>query len=218
MSRPWTGYIAGAAFALYAAAGAVAYAQPAPSPAVAQDPGRPDHHARTVILREGDGDDHAMIVRGGRDGEEPMHRTMMHHAMMGHGMMGGGDPAEHLRTMLQLKPSQEPALTAFLVATLPRGDPTRSMEMAEHDGAATTPRRLAELEKRMAEHTAAMHIRVEATRRFYDQLEPSQKKVFDALPLPILGPMMGPPMKVRMDMPPMHAMPPMPPKAPPPRS
>ena len=86
--------------------------------------------------------------------------------------------------------------------------------MAEHDGAATTPQRLAQMEKRMAEHTAALHIRVEATRRFYDQLEPSQRKVFDALPMP----MMGPPMKVRMDMPPMHAMPPMQPKAPPPRS
>lgn len=182
MSRPWTGYIAGAAFALYAVAGAAAYAQPAPPPA---------------------------------DAQEPMHHMMVRHGMMGHDMMAhGGDPAEHLRTMLQLKPSQEPALTAFLAATLPRGDPAHRMEMAEHDGAATTPQRLAQMEKRMAEHTAALHIRVEATRRFYDQLEPSQKKVFDALPMP----MMGPPMKVRMDMPPMHAMPPMQPKAPPPRS
>ncbi|WP_309605117.1 Spy/CpxP family protein refolding chaperone [Phenylobacterium sp.] len=214
MSRPWTGCIAGAAFALYAAAGAAAYAQPAPSPAEAQDPGRPGHHVRTVIVGEGEADGHTMVIRSGHDGEGSRHHMMMRHDMM----RPGGDPAEHLRTMLQLKPGQEAALTAFLAATLPRRDQGQRMEMAEHDGAATTPQRLAEMEKHMAEHTAAMHIRIEATRRFYDQLEPSQKKVFDALPMPMMGPMMGPPMKVRMDMPPVHAMLPMPPKAPPPRS
>ena len=177
-----------------------------------------------MILREGEGDDHTLTVHGGPDGEGPMHpmmrhhMMMMHHGMMGHGMLQGGDPAEHLRTMLQLKPGQEAALTAFLAATLPRRDQQHRMEMAEHAGATTTPQRLADIEKHMAEHTAAMHIRVEATRRFYDQLEPSQRKVFDALPMPMMGPMMGPPMKVRMDMPPMHAMPPMQPKPPPPRS
>ncbi|MDB5435333.1 MAG: hypothetical protein JWR47_1590, partial [Phenylobacterium sp.] len=87
----------------------------------------------------------------------------------------------------------------------------------------TTPQRLAEMEAQMAAHTAAMHVRIEATKRFYDQLEPSQKKVFDELPMLMIGPM-GPmmpmgPMKVMVNMerrPPMPPMPPMPPKAPPP--
>ncbi|MDB5499037.1 MAG: hypothetical protein JWP28_3068 [Phenylobacterium sp.] len=133
------------------------------------------------------------------------------------------DAAEHLRTMLQLKASQEPALAAYLAAVKPAHEHEHMVEMSDHHDAKTTPQRLAEMEAQMAAHTAAMHVRIEATKRFYDQLEPSQKKVFDELPMLMIGPM-GPimpmgPMKVMVNMerrPPMPPMPPMPPKAPPP--
>jgi len=92
-----------------------------------------------------------------------------------------------------------------------------------HGGAPkTTPQRLADMETRLAEQTAQGKARIEATRKFYDQLEPSQKKVFDELPMP--GPMMIMPgmgnmrVMVNMDgMPPMHhmdRMPPLPPLPP----
>ena len=190
MSRPGTGYIAGAAFALYAVAGAAAYAQPAPA-----DHPRMERQERTVIIHHG--------------GEGHEHMAMMRH--------GGENPAEHLRTMLQLKAGQEAALTAYLAAIHPAQDHKPMVEMAGHDGAKTTPQRLAEMETRMTEHTAAMHARIEATKRFYDQLEPSQKKVFDELPMMMgaMGPM-GPNMMMMHGPPGPHMapMPPMPPKAP----
>lgn len=204
MSRPWTGYIAGAAFALSAATAAAAYAQAAP-PADPGDHARVERQERTVIIRHGDdGDEHTMVM-------------MRHHGM---------DQAEHLRTMLQLKPSQEPALAAYMAAVKPEHGHEHVVEMSSHGEGKTTPQRLADMEAELAAHTAAMHTRIEATKRFYDQLEPSQKKVFDELPMLMIGPM-GPmmpmgPMKVRMEMPPMPPMPPVapaPPKAPaPPRS
>jgi hypothetical protein len=134
--------------------------------------------------------------------------------------------------MLQLKPSQEAALAAYLAAIKPEHDHEHLVEMSDHE-AKTTPQRLAEMEAEMARHTAAMHARVEATRRFYDQLEPSQKKVFDELPM-LMGPMMPMgPMKVMVNMrgmphmgfppdrieppvPPLPPAAPKPPRAPPP--
>lgn len=208
MARPWMGYLAGAAFALSTAGAAAAYAQAAPAPGA--EPGDHAHmqrEERTVIVRHGgDGDEHTMM--------------MMRH--------GGADQAEHLRTMLQLKPTQEAALTAYLAATRSGHDHQHIVEMSDHHDAKTTPQRLAEMEARMAEQAAVAHTRIEATRKFYDQLEPSQKKVFDALPMLMIGPM-GPmmpmgPMKVMvnmegMHMPPLPPVPPVPPKAPvPPRS
>ncbi|MDB5434865.1 MAG: hypothetical protein JWR47_1122, partial [Phenylobacterium sp.] len=153
MSRPWMGYLAGAAFALSAATAAAAYAQAEPG-----DHARVERQDRTVIIRHGDGDDaNAMYVRHGG---------------------AHVDAAEHLRTMLQLKPSQEPALAAYLAAVKPAHEHEQMVEMSDHRDAMTTPQRLAEMEAQMAAHTAAMHVRIEATKRFYDQLEPSQKKVF----------------------------------------
>jgi periplasmic protein CpxP/Spy len=194
MSRPWMGYLAGAAFVLSAATAVTAYAQAEPG-----DHARAERQDRTVIIRRGDGDDaDAMYVRHGGT-----------HT----------DAAEHLRTMLQLKPSQEPALAAYMAAVKPAHEHEHIVEMSDHRDAKTTPQRLADMEAQMAAHTAAMHGRVEATRRFYDQLEPSQKKVFDEMPI-MMGPMMPMgPMKVMVNMqhmPPMPPTPPMPPKAPPP--
>jgi hypothetical protein len=227
MSRPWMGYLAGAAFALSAAGAAAAYAQAAP-PAPGGERVREE---RTVIIR-GDGDEQTTVVRRG-DGEE---RRMLMRRGEGHGEGAGErrvmimrhgerDPAEHLRTLLQLKPSQEAALSAYLAATRPDHAHEHFVEMSDHEGAKTTPQRLGEMEKRMAERAARGHARIDATRRFYDQLEPSQEKVFDELPMLIgpMGPMMPMgPMRLMVNMermpamPPMRAMPPRPPRAPPP--
>jgi len=201
MSRPWLGYLAGAAFVVSAATSATAYAQAAPAPT--------DHkqvEERTVIIRH-----------GGDDQDHREQRMIVRH--------GNQDPAEHLRTMLQLKPAQEPALAAYLAAVKPDHEHDRIVEMSDRGDAKTTPQRLADMETQLAQHTAAMHARIEATKRFYDQLEPSQKKVFDELPMLMIGPM-GPmmpmgPMKVmvnmdgrRIDFPPDRVLPPIPPAPP----
>ena len=194
MSRARMGYLAGTAFVLTAATAATAFAQPGGAPEVGAR-----HEGRTVIVRTDDGDrDHSerhVIIR-----------------------RGGEDPTEHLRTMLQLKPSQEAALAAYVAAVRPEHRHEHMMEMSDRGDATTTPQRLAEMEARMAEQAAQGHARIAATRKFYDQLEPSQKKVFDELPMLMLGPR-GPmmpmgPMKVMVNMPAMPPMPPMPPMAP----
>ena len=198
MSHPVLGYLAGAAFALTAA---TAFAQAA-APAAPPAPVASDHeHGQRVERR--------VVIRDGGEG---------HHHM---------DQAEHLRTMLQLKPSQEGALTAYLAATRPQ-HPDTVVEMSNHGEGAqkTTTQRLAEMETRIDEQAVQSKARIAATRKFYDQLEPSQKKVFDEMPMLMIGPM-GPMMHmgdmrvmVNMEgMPPMPPVPPMPPRPPaPPRS
>jgi protein CpxP len=87
--------------------------------------------------------------------------------------------AQRLRDILQLTPAQEPALKAFVEAQKPPGPP------ASHGGrdkARTTPERLDQQRARMVERLAAFDRRAAATRTFYAQLTPSQKKAFDALP------------------------------------
>jgi hypothetical protein len=138
-----------------------------------------------------------------------------------------GDRAEHLRNILQLRPNQEPALTAYLDAMKPKME-VRRLD-AEADGRTTTPERLAAMEARIAEREAASRARIEATRRFYAQLDERQKKAFDELPLMMgpgpFGPMPmravrflhdGPDGAFRHDLMPPPPAPPAPP-APPPR-
>lgn len=124
------------------------------------------------------------------------------------------DQAEHLRAILQLKPAQEPALTAYIEAMHPQGDRDRMTKMRGEGRPKTTPEKLARMEARMTEHEAAMKTRIAATKRFYDQLDPAQKRAFDELPLMMFGPPM--PMMRGMKImhhphPPMPAMPPQPP-------
>ncbi|HXA40873.1 MAG TPA: Spy/CpxP family protein refolding chaperone [Phenylobacterium sp.] len=209
MTPPLKACLAGAAFALTAAASAAAFAQPPAPPA----PDAGDHHQmreeRHVVIRHDGGGDEHMV------------------AMMRH---GHEDQAEHLRTMLQLKPSQEAALTAYLAAVKPEHHHEAIVEMSDHhDGAKTTTQRLAEMDTHLTEQTAQAHARIEATRKFYNQLEPSQKKVFDEMPMLMMGPM-GPMMHggmrvmVNMDghgdmrfmdhMPPVPPTPPVPPAPP----
>jgi hypothetical protein len=194
MSLRYSGVIAGAALALYAAASS---AQPAPPP----EPGqrmerheRAERQERTVIIRRGDD--------------------------------MGADRAEHLRAILQLKPGQDAALNAYLEAMRPTGGHERMMRMHGEGRAKSTPERLAQMEARMAEHEAAMRSKIAATKRFYDQLDPAQKRAFDELPLMMGGPMpmMGG-MKImhrggpHVEFPPDHFQPPEPPRPPaPPRS
>jgi len=235
MARALTGYLAGAAFALTAAAAVAAYAQAgAPANGADQAVAQADRDTAAtkdvqIIRREIHPGDHAdgaqhheerrIIIRDG-DHEFAWRDGPGHHMDMG----------EHLRTMLQLKPAQEPALQTYLAAVRPQHmehdhlAPTADHKDGEH--AKTTPERLADMEKRLADSQAAAHARIEATRKFYAQLEPSQKKVFDEMPMLMIGPMgpIGPmmmpgPMKIRFEhpaMPPMPPMPPAPPAAPPP--
>jgi protein CpxP len=90
--------------------------------------------------------------------------------------------AEHLRTILQLRPEQEPALKTFLAATAPNPDKLRERRAERGEGQAlTTPQRLDRQSARMAERQKAFATRADATKRFYAQLNPSQQKAFDAL-------------------------------------
>lgn len=116
------------------------------------------------------------------------------------GMMAGGpgmgrrghhDPekhAQHLRDVLQLTAAQEPALQAFLAATKPPEHPPHPArpgpdgDKAEHKPL-TTPERLDRQAAMMDKHRAAFEKRATATRAFYAQLTPAQKKAFDALPM-----------------------------------
>lgn len=106
----------------------------------------------------------------------------------------GGDREDHLRTMLQLRPNQEPALKTYLEAVSKdgwRGD--RVVHFDKRTGARTTAERLAEMEAKMAEQQAAMRGRIDATKAFYAQLDDKQKKVFDSMPmLMFAGPGFGP--------------------------
>lgn len=100
------------------------------------------------------------------------------------------DHAQHLKNILQLRPSQEAALAAYLAAMQPTARGVRMDASGADARPKTTPERLARMEQRLAEREAAQRGRIEATRRFYAQLDAGQKKAFDELPL-MMGPMMG---------------------------
>jgi hypothetical protein len=123
--------------------------------------------------------------------------------------MGGRDRAEHLRNILQLRPNQEAALTAYLEAMKPK-EPAARMQRGANPGPMTTEQRLQRMEQRLAERQAAQRARIDATRRFYNQLDAGQKKAFDELPL-MMGPMDR---EVRMIRAMHHPMPPIPPAPP----
>lgn len=114
---------------------------------------------------------------------------------------GWGDPAQraqmmakhlerqaaHLRDALQLRADQEPALHAFLDSMKPPAGEMERMKK-DHEEAAqlTTPQRLDREVAHFDERRAHMVAHVEAVKRFYAQLSPSQQKAFDAM-----GPMHG---------------------------
>jgi hypothetical protein len=143
------GLLASAAFALYAVAGAAAFAQPAARPE-----GPP--------------------AGGPGPGKSIMRRSPP----------SAAEHAARLRDLLQLKPAQEPALTAYVSALENAREGMIGGAGAMMSGAApqTTPERLARMQQLMAQHQSAVTSAIEATRRFYDQLDPAQKRAFDALP------------------------------------
>lgn len=109
----------------------------------------------------------------------------MHEAMM-------KQHVEDLKTVLRLRPDQEPALQAFLAAHQP---PEMKM-MGPPPGPPapkTTPERLADEAKREQAVTARREKMRDALAKFYAALSPDQQKVFDALQrLGGHGPGMGP--------------------------
>ena len=133
----------------------------------------------------------------------------------------GADHAQHLRNLLQLRPNQEAALTAYLAAMKPK-DAAVHMERMD-DAPKTTPERLARMEQRLNERQAEQRGRIDAIRKFYGQLDAAQKKAFDELP-----PMgMGSEVRIirtsghgmdHMRMPPLPPIPPVPPVPPVPPS
>jgi hypothetical protein len=179
MSLPTRYLIASAAFAACAAG---AYAQTA----------KPETRSEVRIIRDGD---NVQVVRDGRST-----------VIMRQSERRRADRAEHLRAVLQLRPNQEAALTAYVAALQPAKPATATF--IDGDGAKTTPERLAAEEKLLDEHVARMRATIAATRTFYDQLDPAQKRAFDELHE-------GPAMmvhRVRFD----HPLPPIPPVPPPP--
>ena len=106
-----------------------------------------------------------------------------------HGGMRHADPAEraakraeHLRAALQLRPDQEPALTAFLGARQPpAGAREQRRDGRDEMAKMTTPQRLDAQKARMAQHQARFEQHAAATKRFYAQLSPTQQKAFDAM-------------------------------------
>jgi len=91
--------------------------------------------------------------------------------------------AERLRAALQLQPSQDAALNAYLGAMKPPGGMDhRGMHGQPGDMAhLSTPERLDKMLARADEHRARMVAHVAAVKQFYAQLTPSQQKAFDAM-------------------------------------
>lgn len=144
---------------------------------------------------------------------------MGHHmAVMRHEDREHRDPTAHLRAILQLKPGQEGALTAYVAAMKPPEHGRKGM-MPMADGGPqppkTTPERLAMMDKMMSEHMAKAQARLGAIRTFYSQLDPAQKRAFDELPPPMMGGHRGGAMR-HMGMRTMHRMPPSSPRTAPP--
>ena len=90
--------------------------------------------------------------------------------------------AQDMRTILRLRPDQEPALTAFLQSRKPpagvSAKPERRGPPAE---AMTTPQRLDEMARGEAERAARRLRRADGLQAFYTALSPDQRQVFDAL-------------------------------------
>ncbi len=113
---------------------------------------------------------------------------------MHHERMGQFDPAKMqarmdqranaLKAQLKVTPAQEAAWTTFAAAMKPTGAMLANRPDREQLAKLTTPQRIDTMQalhtKRMADMSAAMTQRGEATKAFYAVLTPEQQKVFDA--------------------------------------
>ena len=92
------------------------------------------------------------------------------------------DAAAHLRQQLQLRPDQDVALNAFVQAvTPPAGLEARLRREQEQARTLTTPQRLDLVVSNMDEIRSFTLARVQATKAFYNQLNPDQQRAFDHL-------------------------------------
>jgi Spy/CpxP family protein refolding chaperone len=90
--------------------------------------------------------------------------------------------ADRLRAALQLTPAQEPALQAFIAAMKPPADMGDHMKGDRDDWKnLTTPQRLDRMQAMQAQHQQHMAAHIDAVKRFYAALTPSQQKAFDAM-------------------------------------
>lgn len=116
------------------------------------------------------------------------------HGGMYHERMGRFDPAKMqarmdqraaaLKAQLKLSPAQEAAWTTFTAAMKPSGAMLANRPDHAQLAKQTTPERIDAMQalhtRRMADMSAAMTQRGEATKAFYAVLTPEQQKVFDA--------------------------------------
>jgi hypothetical protein len=117
---------------------------------------------------------------------------------MGQGMGMGGqrlDPAEmqkrrderraemtqRMHDILQITPAQEGAWKTYQDALKPPNFTPPTQAQIEARRTMTTPQRIDERMARMTERTNAMKARADATKRFYNVLNPAQKKAFDTI-------------------------------------
>jgi hypothetical protein len=101
------------------------------------------------------------------------------------------DQSDRLRQMLDLTPDQEGALQAFVAAATPRpGEADQMRDQARRDASLPTPERVDRIVAHYDQMRAKLAAWAQATKAFYAQLSPDQKRVFDNLP-PSLPPQGG---------------------------
>ncbi|MBV8683551.1 MAG: Spy/CpxP family protein refolding chaperone [Caulobacteraceae bacterium] len=90
--------------------------------------------------------------------------------------------AQRIRQNLELRPDQEGALQDFVRAMTPPADYQRKMYQQQQEmRSMTTPQRLDAMVSHMDEMRQQMLDRVHATKDFYNQLTPDQKRKFDQM-------------------------------------
>jgi hypothetical protein len=90
--------------------------------------------------------------------------------------------AARLRALLQLRPDQEPALTAFLASMKPvEAGVGREHEDRAAEETLSAPERMERMLAHMDKVRAEMGQKLDALKTFYGQLTPAQQKAFDVL-------------------------------------
>ncbi|HEY2048473.1 MAG TPA: Spy/CpxP family protein refolding chaperone [Caulobacteraceae bacterium] len=90
--------------------------------------------------------------------------------------------AGQFRKNLELRPDQESALQDFVRAITPPSDYQRKMyEQQQEMRSMNTPQRLDAMVSQMDDMRQQMLSRVQATKAFYNQLTPEQKRKFDQM-------------------------------------
>lgn len=118
----------------------------------------------------------ALRTHGGPRGFEPDVARMEAHRRQ---------RADELRAILNLRPDQEAAWSAFRAELEPGREgppePPPPIDGESGDAARTTPQRIAAMERRITEREAEFRRRAKAILAFYAVLTPQQQRAFDAL-------------------------------------